>query len=91
MAFMAKKLDSWSKLKILGEVAKFDVCGFPSIFVKKRKKFQRFRFIYPAAGRRGSCVRLFKVLQTNACDGNCFYCALLRSLPTFLSNIGKEG
>jgi len=90
MAFMAKKLDSWSKLKILGEVAKFDVCGFPSIFVKKRKKFQRFRFIYPAAGRRGSCVRLFKVLQTNACDGNCFYCANRRDRDFKRINFSPE-
>jgi len=75
MAFIAKKLDSFEKLKVLGEVARFDVCGFPSIFIKKSKKFQRFRFIYPAIGRKGSCVRLFKVLQTNICEGNCFYCA----------------
>jgi len=72
---MIKKLNSSEKLKALGEGAKFDVCGFPSIFTKKEKKFQRFGFIYPAVGRRGSCVNLFKVLQSNACEGNCFYCA----------------
>ncbi|MFQ6067344.1 MAG: putative DNA modification/repair radical SAM protein, partial [bacterium] len=63
------------KLKILGEVAKFDVCGFPSVFTRKNKKFQRFKFIYPAVGKKGQCVRLFKVLQSNVCEGNCFYCA----------------
>jgi len=72
---MIKQLNSWEKLKILGEGSKFDVCGFPSIFTKKKKKFQRFGFIYPAVGRKGSCVNLFKVLQSNACEGNCFYCA----------------
>ena len=29
---MIKKLNSLEKLKALGEGAKFDVCGFPSIF-----------------------------------------------------------
>ena len=75
MAFIAKRPSSLEKLKILGKVAKFDVSGFPSIFAKKGKKFQRFKFIYPAVGKKGRCVRLFKVLQNNACDGNCFYCA----------------
>ena len=73
MVYTTKKLNSNDKLKILGETAKFDVCGFPSIFAQK--KFQRFKFIYPAVGKNGKCVRLFKVLQTNACEGNCFYCA----------------
>lgn len=72
---MIKKLNSSEKLKILGEGAKFDVCGFPSIFIKKEKKFQRFGFIYPAVGKKGRYVKLFKVLQSNACEGNCFYCA----------------
>lgn len=75
MTYLIKKPDSSAKLKILGEVARFDVCGFPSIFAPKQKKFQRFKFIYPAVGKKGSCVRLFKVLQSNACEGNCFYCA----------------
>lgn len=74
MTYLIKKPDSDAKLEILGEVAKFDVCGFPSLFARKGKKFQRFRFIYPAVGQRGSCVRLFKVLQSNACEGNCLYC-----------------
>ncbi|TKJ46372.1 radical SAM protein [Candidatus Aerophobetes bacterium Ae_b3b] len=75
MTYVARKLDTYSKLKKLGEVARFDVCGFPSVFTGKNRKFQRFKFIYPAVGKRGSCVRLFKVLQSNACEGNCFYCA----------------
>ena len=75
MTYLIRRPDSSAKLKILGEVARFDVCGFPSIFAQKQKKFQRFKFIYPAVGKKGSCVRLFKVLQSNACEGNCFYCA----------------
>ena len=75
MTYLLRKPDSSEKLKILGEVAQFDVCGFPSIFTRKKKKSERFKFIYPAVGQKGSCVRLFKVLQSNACEGNCFYCA----------------
>ncbi len=75
MTYLLRKPDSSEKLKILGEVAQFDVCGFPSIFTRKKRKFERFKFIYPAVGQKGSCVRLFKVLQSNACEGNCFYCA----------------
>ena len=75
MVPLLKGVGTAAKLGILGEVAKFDVSGFPSFFGYKEKKFQRFSFVYPAVGRRGSCVRLFKVLQNNACQGNCYYCA----------------
>jgi putative DNA modification/repair radical SAM protein len=70
---ISKSFNSVDKLKALGMDSKFDVCGYPSIF--KRKRPLRFHFIYPAVGEGGRCVRLFKVLQTNACRGNCFYCA----------------
>lgn len=73
--YIVKSLDSTSKLKILGEKAKFDVCGYPSILNQNRKRPLRFNFIYPAVGEGGSCIPLFKVLQTNICQGNCFYCA----------------
>lgn len=72
--YIVKSPDSTSKLKILGEKAKFDVCGYPAVFSQNQKRPLRFHFIYPAIGRRGSCVPLFKVLQTNICQGNCFYC-----------------
>ena len=75
MTYVIKKLDARSKLMTLGEMARFDVCGFPSVFSGRNKKFQRFKFIYPAVGKKGRCIRLFKVLQSNACEGNCFYCA----------------
>lgn len=74
MIYLLKKPGTWEKLKILGSTARFDVCGVPSLIRYKGKKFQRFKFIYPAVGKRGF-VRLFKVLQTNFCEGNCYYCA----------------
>jgi len=74
MISLLKKPTSESKLQVLGKTAQFDVCGIPRLFSRKSKKLQRFKFIYPAVGK-GGCVRLFKVLQTNFCEGNCFYCA----------------
>jgi len=53
MVFVVKRPNSLEKLEILGKVAKFDVSGFPSIFAKRGKKFQRFKFIYPAVGKKG--------------------------------------
>ncbi|MBE0479223.1 radical SAM protein [Candidatus Aerophobetes bacterium] len=74
MALLLKKPTSEDKLQVLGKTAEFDVCGIPRLFSPPGKKLQRFKFIYPAVGK-GGCVRLFKVLQTNFCEGNCFYCA----------------
>jgi len=75
MPYLLKKPSADDKLQILGRTAEFDVCGLPRIFTQKSKKFQRFKFIYPAVGKGGRCVWLFKVLQTNYCEGNCYYCA----------------
>ena len=71
-AYIVEGADPRSKLEVLGREARYDVCGYPSIFTAIDK---RFNFIYPATGSRGGTARLFKVLQTNACEGNCFYCA----------------
>jgi putative DNA modification/repair radical SAM protein len=61
------------KANLLGELAGFDVTGFPlAIFPKKH--IARSSLIYPAAGEKGECVNLFKVLQSNLCKNNCFYC-----------------
>ncbi len=74
-AYILKGLNSASKLKVLGERARYDVCGYPAILGQPKPRPIHFHFIYPAAGEGGRCVRLFKVLQTNACQGNCLYCA----------------
>jgi len=68
-------LDSQSKLEILGETSQFDRCGCPSAFFQGRERASHFPFIYPAIGEGGRFVNLFKVLQTNVCEGNCYYCS----------------
>lgn len=57
------------KLKLLGEIARFDVCGY----TKPSARYY-LPFIYPATGGRGRVYRLFKVLLSNYCTANCFYC-----------------
>ncbi|MBI4722167.1 MAG: radical SAM protein [Candidatus Stahlbacteria bacterium] len=66
------------KLKLLGSDAKYDVCGYPRMLVT-HKQAQQFSFVYHATGEGGKgltsrCTRLFKVLQTNKCEHNCYYC-----------------
>lgn len=74
MTYVLKRPTSDYKLRVLGSTAKFDVCGMPKLFTQRGRRSRRFKFIYPAAAKRG-CVRLFKVLQTNYCEGDCYYCA----------------
>lgn len=66
--------DTEEKLKTLGELSRFDVTGLPHLF-NPYGYLRNAHFIYPAVGFKGSCVNLLKVLQTNLCQYNCFYCA----------------
>jgi len=71
-------LDKLEKLKLLGESAKYDVCASSSARPKK--------FLDAAIGQTvpsgvchsftpdGRCVSLFKVLLSNQCEKDCFYC-----------------
>ena len=68
-----KKMTIHRKANLLGELAGFDVTGFPLAILPK-KHIARSSLIYPAVGEKGECVNLFKVLQTNICENNCFYC-----------------
>lgn len=73
MAVYIRKPEPSQKLRDLGMGSKFDVSGYPSLLSAKRR--MRFSFIYPSVGKGGRLFPLFKVLQSNACDGNCYYCA----------------
>ncbi|HID94834.1 MAG TPA: radical SAM protein [Candidatus Latescibacteria bacterium] len=73
MIQILKKPSTDEKAGILGKLACFDVTGYPRLFSPRKRAF-RFHFIHPAVGERGQCVNLFKVLQTNFCEHNCFYC-----------------
>ena len=73
MTVYIRKLDPGEKLRALGMGAKFDVSGYPSLLSAKRR--MRYSFIYPAVGKGGKLFPLFKVLQSNVCTGDCYYCA----------------
>lgn len=68
------KQDTGQKLKALGELARFDATGIPRLF-NPQSYLRHSHFIYPAVGFKGTYCNLFKVLQTNLCKYNCFYCA----------------
>ncbi|MCM8782819.1 MAG: hypothetical protein NC909_00255, partial [Candidatus Omnitrophica bacterium] len=59
------------KLFRLGRLSRFDVAGMARIF-SLHPYLKDAPFIYPAVGFKGSCINLFKVLQTNLCKHNCF-------------------
>jgi putative DNA modification/repair radical SAM protein len=72
MVHIRKELKE-EKLELLGETASFEMTGLPPSFYGQ-KTFSPHHFIYKAAGEKGDCVNLFKVLQSNFCENNCLYC-----------------
>ncbi|MDA8213635.1 MAG: radical SAM protein [Clostridia bacterium] len=71
-------MDTLEKLKILGAAAKYDVCASSSCDAGKTYA----EGIGSLTGNGichsflpdGRCVSLFRVLMTNACQKDCFYC-----------------
>lgn len=61
------------KLETLVGGARFDVCAYSGIRQPQRPR-SPYRFIHRTALPGGSCVNLFKVLQTNVCINDCVYC-----------------
>jgi predicted DNA-binding helix-hairpin-helix protein len=62
------------KLALLGQAAQHDLCAACGSNAS-RKLDDIGRWIYPAVMPDGRRVNLLKVLQTNVCDQNCYYCA----------------
>lgn len=67
-------MDFWQKLDVLGQAAQYDACqGCGTQMHRVRDDLGRW--IYPAVRPDGKRVRLLKVLQSNACQNDCAYCA----------------
>lgn len=69
-------MDSFDKIKTLGESARYDVC-LTSCIDKGRKRDTEdplHRWIYPAALPNGGILPILKILMSNACENNCLYC-----------------
>ncbi|MGD2041651.1 MAG: radical SAM protein [Anaerolineae bacterium] len=65
------------KLETLGESAQYDLCNACGSATRTRDDLGRW--IYPAALPDGRQVRVLKVLLTNVCDRNCYYCSVRAS------------
>ncbi|MGB9593130.1 MAG: radical SAM protein [Anaerolineae bacterium] len=72
-------MDTLEKLATLGEEARYDLCCGACGTEAGRRKDDIGRWIYPAVMPDGKKVALLKVLQTNVCENDCYYCATRRS------------
>jgi putative DNA modification/repair radical SAM protein len=68
-------MDTFEKAEILGRSAQYDLCGEACGTDAARKKDDLGRWIYPAALPDGRRVAMLKVLLSNACQKDCYYCA----------------
>ena len=75
------------KIETLGEAAQYDLCtasGAPAGKLEASKRSMLpdrdlNRWIYPTKMQGGKRVRVLKVLMTNVCDKNCYYCGVRAS------------
>lgn len=70
-------MDVVKKIEALGESAQWDLCNACGAATRRRDDLGRW--IYPAALPDGKRVRVLKVLLTNVCEKNCYYCAVRAS------------
>lgn len=72
-------METFEKVNLLSQAAQWDVCS--SCFSEKmnRKKSPFGRWIYPAIMPDGRRVLLLKVLMSNVCENDCYYCAFRSS------------
>jgi len=71
-------MDIPQKLDLLGLGAQADLACGSCGEGQKRVRDDIGRWIYPAVRPDGKLIRMLKVLQTNACEKDCFYCATRR-------------
>lgn len=71
-------MDIQQKLDVLGSGAQADLACGKCGEGQTRVRDDVGRWIYPAVRPDGRTVKMLKILQTNACEKNCFYCATRR-------------
>lgn len=71
-------MDIQQKLDLLGSAAQADLACGKCGEGQSRVRDDIGRWIYPAVHPDGRTVKMLKVLQTNACEKDCFYCATRR-------------
>ena len=75
-------MDIQQKLDILGESAQADLACGSCGEGQTRRRDDLGRWIYPAVQPDGRKIKMLKVLQSNACEKDCFYCATRRGRDT---------
>jgi putative DNA modification/repair radical SAM protein len=70
-------MDVVQKIEALGESAQYDLCNACGAAARRRDDLGKW--IYPAALPDGRRVRVLKVLMTNVCEKNCYYCGVRAS------------
>jgi predicted DNA-binding helix-hairpin-helix protein len=93
-------MDRQEKLKLLTQAAQYDLCApcgptaateSPQIQAMTSRAGEDItRWLYPAALPNGSHVALLKVLQSNRCDNDCFYCGMRRSRDVSRCEFGPD-
>jgi len=68
-------METLEKIEILGRSAQYDLCGEACGTDAARKKDDLGRWIYPAVLPDGRRIAMLKVLLSNACQKDCYYCA----------------
>jgi predicted DNA-binding helix-hairpin-helix protein len=82
-------MDRQEKMKLLTRAAQYDLCT-PTCSADKGRtgwpgtpappvRADVAQWLYPAALPNGKHIALLKVLQSNMCQNNCFYCGMRRS------------
>jgi putative DNA modification/repair radical SAM protein len=68
-------VDTRQKIEVLGRSAQYDLCGEACGTEANRVRDDLGRWIYPAVLPDGKRINLLKILLTNACENDCYYCA----------------
>lgn len=72
---LLRKMDILDKIQILGDSAKYDLCGSYLCSSNPRIHGPFGKWIYPSVLPDGRTVSLLKILLSNDCLNNCLYCA----------------
>jgi len=67
-------MDLEKRLKILGRSARFDLCGDCDKRGNGRVRIEGERWHYPKLSPDGENSIMLRLLMTNRCENNCFYC-----------------
>jgi predicted DNA-binding helix-hairpin-helix protein len=82
-------MDRFEKMNLLARAAQYDLCASCGTQAS-RIRDDIGRWIYPAVLPDGKHVALLKVLQSNLCENDCFYCANRRSRDSHRGEFGPE-